>query len=262
LREEEIRKILQLVHNQELTIDEAVTKFKLGPLEDLGYAMLDHHRTLRRGQPETIFCSGKSLEQLKGIAQQLLLRQNNILATRASREAYEAIRSVAPAAIYHELAKIVVINQHELPRTKGKILIITAGTADMPVSEEAAITAEVLGNTVERLYDVGVAGIHRILSHVDRLTDANVLVVIAGMDGALPSVVGGLTDRPVIAVPTSVGYGASFQGIAALLTMLNSCASGITVVNIDNGYGAGYAASLINHLIEKQSAQQRKPDEK
>ncbi|MCP4694478.1 MAG: nickel pincer cofactor biosynthesis protein LarB, partial [Desulfobacterales bacterium] len=201
--------------------------------------------------PETIFSAGKTVEQIRGIAERMLEKEVNIMATRAVKGVYLALRELDDRAEYHEAARIVVIRKKEIPKTQAKILVVSAGTSDMPVSEEAAVTAEVLGNTVERLYDVGVAGIHRLFGNKERIDQASVLVVVAGMDGALPSVVAGITDKPVIAVPTSVGYGASFGGLAALLTMLNSCASGVTVVNIDNGYGAGYSASVINRIAEK-----------
>ncbi|QEK13700.1 nickel pincer cofactor biosynthesis protein LarB [Crassaminicella thermophila] len=220
------------------------------PFEDIGYAKVDHHRSLRNGYPEVIYCEGKSIEHIKGIVESMLKKDNNILATRASKEVYEGLKDLTDDIIYYDLAKIVFIKKKEIKKSKSKILVATGGTSDIPVAEEAAITAEVLGNSVERLYDVGVAGIHRLLSNKHRLLEANVIITVAGMEGALASVVGGLVDKPVIAVPTSVGYGANFNGLAALLAMLNSCASGVGVVNIDNGFGAGYLASTINRQIE------------
>ena len=252
LREKEIRELINKIKSKEINEDEAVEKLKNLPFENLGYAKVDHHRSLRRGQPETIFCAGKSTEQIKGIINCMKKKHVNILATRAEPELFNSIKTIYPEAVYYENARIFTIIYNDLKKTKNKILIITAGTSDIPVAEEAAVTASVLGNSVIKLFDVGVSGIHRLLSFKKDMDSASVLIIVAGMDGALPSVVAGLLDKPVIAVPTSVGYGASFGGIAALLTMLNSCASGVTVVNIDNGYGAGYAASLINHAIEKE----------
>ncbi len=237
-------------------METAMKKFKNLPYEDLGFAMVDHHRELRTGYPETIFSEGKTIDQIKGIVQKMLGRNVNIMATRANKEIFEALKELSPDVEYNEQARIVVFNKTKLKKTKSKILVMTAGTSDIPVAEEAAVTAEVMGNTVERLFDVGVAGIHRLLSNKDKIDEASVMVVVAGMDGALPSVVAGLTDKPVIAVPTSVGYGASFGGLSALLTMLNSCANGVTVVNIDNGYGAGFSASTINQIAEKAMAVQ------
>ncbi len=249
--EDGIRGLLNQVKKGELEIDEAVNKLKDLPYENLGFARVDHHRGLRKGHPETIFCSGKTTEQIVAIVESMLERDVNILATRAVADVYRVLKKRFDRVEYHEQARIVVINRHAIKTTAGRILVMSAGTSDIPVGEEAAVTAEVLGNRVERLYDVGVAGIHRLLANKKKIDEACVMIVVAGMDGALPSVVAGLTDKPVIAVPTSVGYGASFHGLAALLTMLNSCASGVTVVNIDNGYGAGYSASIINHIVEK-----------
>ncbi|WHH56816.1 nickel pincer cofactor biosynthesis protein LarB [Petroclostridium sp. X23] len=246
---ERLRDLLGKVKNEELDIDSALEKLKTLPYEDLGYAKIDHHRAIRNGYPEVIYCPGKSLEHIKGIVKHMIeYKDNNILASRASKEVYEAIKEVTDDAEYYELARTVVVMKKDIPKTSKKILVVTGGTADIPVAEEAAVTAETLGNTVERLYDVGVAGIHRLLSKTDVLMQANVLIVVAGMEGALASVVGGLVDKPVIAVPTSVGYGANFGGLSSLLCMLNSCASGVGVVNIDNGFGAAYLASMINKL--------------
>ncbi len=248
MQEDKIRELLETVKKGEIDIDNAMDKLKNLPYEDLGYAMIDHHRTLRRGHPETIFCAGKTKEQIVGIIAGMLKKNVNVLATRADEDVYNAVKEKYPRAEYNKAARTFVIRNEEIKKTHGEILVITAGTSDISVAEEAILTADILGNKVNKLYDVGVSGIHRILSHKDQLEKANVVITVAGMDGVLPTVVAGLINKPVIAVPTSVGYGASFNGLAALLTMLNSCASGITVVNIDNGYGAGYAASLINHL--------------
>lgn len=251
MKEQDIRNILNDVKKGSMDIEKAMDKLKDLPFEDLGYAKIDHHRGIRNGYPEVIYCEGKTVDHIKGIVEKMLVKENNILATRAGKEVYEAIKELTDDVEYYEIARIVVVKKRDIEKTKNKILVTTGGTSDMPVSEEAAITAEILGNTVERLYDVGVAGIHRLLSHRKKLDEASVIIVVAGMEGALPSVVGGLVDKPVIAVPTSVGYGANFEGLAALLAMLNSCASGIGVVNIDNGFGAGYLASTINRQIEK-----------
>ncbi len=245
---EALRKLLEDVKNGGTSVDSALTELKLLPFEDLGFAKIDHHRNLRNGYPEVIYCQGKTVEQIKAIVARLMEKENNIMATRAGKEVYEGILQLTEDAVYYEAARIVVIRKRELAPTEKVIAVVTAGTSDIPVAEEAAITAETMGNTVRRIYDVGVAGIHRLLANTEALMQANVLVVVAGMEGALASVVGGLVDKPVIAVPTSVGYGANFGGLSALLTMLNSCASGIGVVNIDNGFGAGYLASMINKL--------------
>ncbi len=225
----------------------AVDRLKNLPFEDLGYARIDHHRSLRTGTPEVIYCEGKQLEQIQGIIQQMMPHHTNILATRANSEVFEAIGAVAENSVYHKQARIVVVNPKEVPQV-GRIAVVAAGTSDIPVAEEAAVTAETMGNRVDRIYDAGVAGVHRILHAREELFQAQVAVVVAGMEGALTSVVGGLVSCPVIGVPTSIGYGASFGGLAALLGMLNSCAPGVSVVNIDNGFGAGYQAALINKL--------------
>lgn len=243
-----LKHILENIKQGRISVDEALAELKTLPFEDIGFAKVDHHRSLRNGYPEVIYCAGKTLPQIKAIVSKLMENDVNILATRASQEVFTAIREITDDAIYYDAARIVVIKKRAVVITEKVIAVITAGTSDIPVAEEAAVTAETLGNRVERLYDVGVAGLHRLLAHTDVLLKANVIVVVAGMEGALASVVGGLVDKPVIAVPTSVGYGASFGGLAALLTMLNSCASGIGVVNIDNGFGAGYLASQINKL--------------
>lgn len=248
-----LKALLNNVKNGTIDIEQALDELKKLPFEDLGYAMLDHHRYLRQGCPEVIYCAGKTSEQVAGIAEKMLGKQTPVLATRADRKVYDAVKNVALNAKFHEMARIITIAKAndgedllgDTDNGKSLIAVVTAGTSDIPVAEEAAVTAEFLGNVVDRIYDVGVAGIHRLLSRLDQLTAAKALVVAAGMEGALASVVGGLVDKPVIAVPTSVGYGASFNGLSALLTMLNSCASGVGVVNIDNGFGAGYLASMI-----------------
>ncbi|MCK8826159.1 nickel pincer cofactor biosynthesis protein LarB [Natroniella acetigena] len=250
MKNEVIREALEQVKNGELDVESAMKQLKDLPFEDLGYAKVDHHRGLRNGYPEVIYCEGKSVDHIKGIVVKMLERNNNILATRANPEIYEALQDITDEIDYNELAKTVVIKKRELETTTSKILVVTGGTSDIPVAEEAVVTAQVLGNTVERLYDVGVAGIHRLLSNKNKLDEANIIITVAGMEGALASVVGGLVDKPVIAVPTSIGYGANFEGVSALLTMLNSCSSGIGVVNIDNGFGAAYLASTINRQIE------------
>ena len=217
------------------------------PYEDLGFAKIDHHRSIRQGFPEVILGLGKTPDQVAAIAAQIVARGNPLLVTRAEEAAWQAVKARVPDAEYHALARCITVKGECAPG-KGTIVLCSAGTSDQPVAEEAAVTAEILGNTVERIYDVGVAGIHRVLAQRDRLDAARVVIVVAGMEGALPSVVAGMVGVPVIAVPTSIGYGASFGGIAALLGMLNSCANGVSVVNIDNGYGAGCIASMINHL--------------
>jgi NCAIR mutase (PurE)-related protein len=243
---ERIRILLEDVRCGKTGVDEAFSMLRDLPYEDLGFARLDSHRSMRKGFPEVVFCPGKSLEQIVQIVGRLKEHEGRVMAARVDRETADAIRKKYPDAVYHEAARIVVLGGPAPKSGKGTILVVTAGTADIPVAEEAAVTAETLGSSVERLFDVGVAGIHRLLDRRETLFHANVLVVVAGMDGALPSVVTGLVSRPVIAVPTSIGYGASFGGLAALLTMLNSCAPGVSVVNIDNGFGAGYTAHLVN----------------
>ncbi|WP_100487041.1 nickel pincer cofactor biosynthesis protein LarB [Sporolactobacillus pectinivorans] len=238
--------LLENVQNGALSITDAVSRLKTLPFEDLGYAKVDHHRSIRNGFPEVIYCEGKTTDQIRGIFLVLMRSENNILATRASSENFAGVRQIAPNAVYYQQARCIVVNPVKKNQDANHyIAVVTAGTSDIPVAEEAAVTAETFGNHVERIYDVGVAGLHRLLAQLDRLRKADVVIVVAGMEGALASVVGGLVEHPVLAVPTSVGYGASLHGIAALLTMLNSCASGISVVNIDNGFGAAYSASLI-----------------
>ena len=245
----DLKKILEDVKNNNLDIDDALKKLKDLPYEDLGYAHIDHHRNLRNGFPEVIYCKGKSDEHILGIIERMNKKSTNILGTRCRKETFDKIAKIYPNAEYEEVSQILKIKNEEIKEQgKGKILIITGGTSDIPVADEAYYTAKFFGNEVERLYDVGVAGIHRLLSHRNIIEEARVIVAVAGMEGALASVVGGLVDVPVIAVPTSVGYGANFDGLAPLLAMLNSCASGISVVNIDIGFGAGYLASTINKL--------------
>ena len=243
-----LRQLLRDVRNGEMTVESALTELKKLPFEDLGFAKVDHHRSLRNGYPEVVYCQGKTVDQIKKIVSRLMENDNNIMATRAGKEVYEGIFGLTGDAVYYETARIVVVKKREIVPSKKIIAVITAGTSDIPIAEEAAVTAETMGNTVNRIYDVGVAGIHRLLAKIDDLMKANVLIVAAGMEGALASVVGGLVDKPAIAVPTSVGYGANFGGLSALLTMLNSCAGGVGVVNIDNGFGAGYLAGMINKL--------------
>lgn len=228
--------------------DRILEALRAAPYEDLGFARVDHHREIRQGFPEVILGVGKSPAQIAAIAERLVATGRPLLVTRAQPEAFEAVRAVVPGAQYHAEARVITLRQGDIAAGRGTVLVLSAGTADVPVAEEAALTAELMGNTTERLYDVGIAGLHRLLREQSRLQTARVVVVVAGMEGALPSVVAGLVSVPVVAVPTSVGYGASFGGLAALLGMLNSCANGVSVVNIDNGFGAGCIASLINHL--------------
>jgi pyridinium-3,5-biscarboxylic acid mononucleotide synthase len=248
----EIRLLLDRVRDGSLDIDTAharlAEQLRAQPFEDLGFARIDHHRTLRQGFPEVILGLGKTPEQVAAIAAAIVARGHSLLVTRADRSMFDAVRAATPLATFHEAARAITFRQNDGVPGVGTVLIAAAGTSDLPVAEEAAVTAEVMGNRVDRLYDVGVAGLHRLLSEHQRLSSARVIIVVAGMEGALPSVVAGLVAVPVIAVPTSVGYGASFDGLAALLGMLNSCANGVAVVNIDNGFGAGCIASLINHL--------------
>jgi len=248
----EIRALLEQLLAGASGLEEAEGRFRdalrARPFEDLGFARVDHHRALRQGFPEVILGLGKRPEQIAAIAREIARRGSTLLVTRATREAFEAVKRELPDANYFDDAKIITLRQQDIAPGRGTIMVAAAGTSDLPVAEEAARTAELMGNTVDRLYDVGVAGLHRLLGERDRLQSARVIIVVAGMEGALPSVVSGLVSVPVIAVPTSIGYGASFGGIAALLGMLNSCASGVSVVNIDNGFGAANIASLINHL--------------
>ena len=243
-----LKSLLEQVRAGALDIDSAVEKFKHLPFENIGYATIDHHRAIRAGMPEVIFGKGKTPEEIAGIAGHLLERSANVLATRASVESFELLRQKYPEAEYFPRSGALRVWRDRNPRGKGLLAVVCAGTTDLPVAEEAAVTAEIMGNDVRQVADVGVAGIHRLFGHMDIIREARVCVVCAGMEGALPSAVGGLVSCPVVAVPTSVGYGASFNGLAALLGMLNSCASNVSVVNIDNGFGGGYVASLINRL--------------
>ncbi len=245
----EAREVLEKVKNGEMSVDEAQQYFRREPFEEMGYAKLDTHRKLRSGFPEVVFCSGKTWEHLLHIYRKLYEEEGEVFGTRASEEQYEFLKKELPDVKYDPLSRILKIEKEEKEHI-GKIAVCTAGTADIPVAEEAAQTAEYFGSHVERIYDVGVSGIHRLMSRLDVIQSANCVIAAAGMEGALASVLGGLVDKPVIAVPTSVGYGANFHGLSALLTMINSCANGIAVVNIDNGYGAGYIATQINRLGE------------
>ena len=248
MEQKDLRLLLEQVSNGTLSIENAMTQLKTAPFQDLGFAKVDHHRALRQGVAEVIYGAGKTPEQIIRIAEAMLDHgQKTVLITRLEQTAADQIRTVLPLT-YHTLGKVGIIGELPKPDGAGTVVIATGGTSDLPVAEEAALTAEALGNEVLRLYDVGVAGLHRLLAHGEALSTARVVVAIAGMEGALASVIGGLVDCPVIAVPTSVGYGAAFGGLAALLSMLNSCASGVSVVNIDNGFGAGYLASMINHI--------------
>jgi len=249
MNRERLRTLMEAVRAGSVPVDRALEQLRNLPFEDLGFATVDHHRNIRKGFPEVIFCQGKTADQVVGIAERIVESGVVVLATRANEEVARAVKAALPSTTYNELARTIVTQPEGYTieeRGRGIVLIVSAGTSDLPVAEEAAVTAEVMGNRVKRLFDVGVSGIHRLLAHKDLIWSAEVIVVAAGMEGALASVVGGLVDVPVIAVPTSIGYGASFNGLAALLSMLNSCAAGVTVVNIDNGFGAGYAASLIN----------------
>ena len=245
-----LRALLDAVAAGSVATEEALRRVKQLDVEDLGFARIDRHRLLRRGFPEVIYSPGKTPDEVGEIGARLAAAGQSVLATRCSPEAYEALRKRVPDAIYHERARCAVAVRNRPALATGLIVVATGGTSDIPVAEEAAITAELAGNPVERLWDVGVAGIHRLLANRERLLAANVMIVVAGMEGALPSVVGGLVDRPVIAVPTSVGYGAAFGGLAPLLGMLNSCSPGVTVMNIDNGFGAGYFAAMLNRMSD------------
>lgn len=248
MNKEELKKLLESVKDNEIDIEDALEKLEDLPFKDLGFAKIDNHREIRVGYPEVIYCGGKTVDQVKEIVKFMLTKDNNILGTRATEEMYKAVKEICEDAQYNELGRTITIKRKEEKLTDSYIAVVAAGTSDLPVVEEAVETAKILGNRVEKITDVGVAGIHRLFSRLDLIKGAKVVIVIAGMEGALASVIGGLVDKPVIAVPTSVGYGANFGGIAALLAMLNSCASGVSVVNIDNGFGAAYNASIINKL--------------
>jgi len=248
MEKKRIRKILKDIKSGKIEVAEALRTLKYLPYENLDFAKIDTHRSLRKGFSEAIFCKGKTLKQITKIVKRISSKNEFIIATKADKSIYEAIKNIRQDAVYYETAKIVLIGKRTGRKSKKTILIVSAGTSDQPIAEEAAVTAEAMGNSVERLYDTGVAGIHRLFDNKEKLFNANVIIVVAGMEGALASVIGGLVDKPVIAVPTSIGYGASFKGLAALLSMLNCCAPGVVVVNIDNGFGAGYSAGVINKM--------------
>lgn len=242
-----MKDILQRIQDHSITVEQGFDQLKGFPFENLGYATVDHHRPLRQGAPEVIFGEGKTADQIVGIVGRIMAHEDNVLITRLDIGKADEVQKAFPSAQYHRLSRVMTVTVKEVvPSGRGVILVISAGTSDLPVAEEALVTASFLGNRAEMLSDMGVSGVHRILAHREMLESASVFIVVAGMEGALPSVIGGLVSRPVIAVPTSVGYGASFNGLAALLGMLNSCASNVSVVNIDNGFGAGYVANLIN----------------
>ena len=244
----DIENLLKEVKTGDKSVEEALEVLKNFPYTDLGFARIDHHREMRTGYPEIIYCAGKTVEQVAAIFVVMYQRENNVIGTRADQKMFEVVKKVIPDAVFHPEARIISVQKKKPSTPESKIAVITAGTSDMPVAEEAAVTAELLGNKVIRIYDAGVAGIHRLVDKLPEIRTCRVIIVIAGMEGALASVVGGLVDIPVIAVPTSVGYGANFGGISALLAMLTSCSAGVTVVNIDNGFGAGFSASMINQM--------------
>ena len=244
----EVEKLLIDVKTGQKSIEDALAVLKDFPYTDLGFARIDNHREMRTGYPEIIYCAGKTVDQVKEIFRVMATKENNVIGTRSNNDMYEAVKAILPDVVHYPMAKIISLQKKKPPIPESLIAVITAGTSDMPVAEEAAITAELLGNKVLRIYDAGVAGIHRLVDKLPEIRKCRVVIVIAGMEGALASVVGGLVDKPVIAVPTSVGYGANFGGISALLAMLTSCSTGVTVVNIDNGFGAGFSASMINKM--------------
>jgi NCAIR mutase (PurE)-related protein len=244
----EVEKLLKDVKDGTRTIEEAIEVLRTFPYTDLGFARIDHHREIRTGYPEIVYCAGKTIEQVRDIFRVMTEKESNVIGTRADEEMFEAVKSNSPDAVYYREAKIISVQKKKPESSGSSIAVITAGTSDIPVAEEAAVTAELLGNKVLKIYDAGVAGIHRLVDKLPEIRKCRVIIVIAGMEGALASVVGGLVDIPVIAVPTSVGYGANFGGISALLGMLTSCSAGVTVVNIDNGFGAGFSASMINRM--------------
>ncbi|WP_286905495.1 nickel pincer cofactor biosynthesis protein LarB [Clostridium sp. UBA1652] len=248
MNKEDIKHLLKLVKNNEIEVDEALEKLEDLPFKDLDFALIDNHRELRVGYPEVIYCQGKTVEQVREIVKFMLTKNTNILGTRATEEMYIAVKEICPEARYNSIGKTITVELRKEEVTESYIAVVSAGTSDLSVVEEAVETAKLFGNRVEKITDVGVAGIHRLFAKLDIIKGAKVVIVVAGMEGALASVIGGLVDKPVIAVPTSVGYGANFGGVAALLSMLNSCASGVSVVNIDNGFGAAYNASIINKL--------------
>jgi len=244
----ELEDLLEQVKTGKKSVNDALEALKYFPFTDLGFARIDHHREVRTGYPEIVYCAGKTVEQVKEIFRVMSDHENNIFGTRADEEMFKAVKSILPETLFYKEARIISIKRKESEVPDTKIAVITAGTSDIPVAEEAAVTAELLGNKVVRIYDAGVAGIHRLVDKLPEIKSCRVVIVIAGMEGALASVVGGLVDKPVIAVPTSIGYGANFGGVSALLAMLTSCSSGVTVVNIDNGFGAGFSASMINRM--------------
>lgn len=249
MNENSFEDLLKKVKSGEVEIKDASKMLKNMQFEDLGFVKIDHHRKLRQGFPEVIYCEGKTPEQTATIMERLINKNDRVIGTRASKETYRFIKEKLPDVKYNELARMIIYDHSNMsPQDDKYILVLSAGTSDIPIAEEAALTAEIMGHNVKRIYDVGVAGLHRLLSYQDTIMEANVIIVVAGMEGALASVVGGLVNKPVIAVPTSIGYGANFGGLAALLSMLNSCAAGVAVVNIDNGFGAGRLASIINNL--------------
>ena len=248
MNSKEIEQLLQNVKEGQTSVNEALEALKSLPYTDLGFAKIDHHREIRTGYPEIVYCAGKTIEQIKAIFKLMVVKEKNVVGTRATPEMFDAVKSIIPEAVYYDVARIISVKKIQTTPPETLIGILAAGTSDMPVAEEAAVTAELLGNNVTRIYDVGVAGLHRLLDKLPEIRKCKALVVVAGMEGALASVVGGLVDKPVVAVPASVGYGANFGGLSALLTMLTCCATGVTVVNIDNGFGAGYTASMINKL--------------
>jgi NCAIR mutase (PurE)-related protein len=244
----ELEKLLEDVKSGKQSVNEALEALKYFPYSDLGFARIDHHREVRTGYPEIVYCAGKTIDQVREIFRVMAAREGNVFGTRADISMYDAVKSILPDAVWYMEARIISVRKKEITGPETSIAVITAGTSDIPVAEEAAVTAELLGNKVVRIFDAGVAGIHRLVDKLPEIKSCRVVIVIAGMEGALASVVGGLVDKPVIAVPTSVGYGANFGGISALLAMLTSCSSGVTVVNIDNGFGAGFSASMINGI--------------
>lgn len=244
----EIENLLKEIKNGQKSVEDALELLQNFTYTELGFAKIDHHREMRTGYPEIVYCAGKTVEQVVGIFRVMSVKENNVIGTRADERMFESVKEVIPDAVYYPVARIISVQRKKTASPASKIAVITAGTSDMPVAEEAAVTAELLGNKVLRIYDAGVAGIHRLVDKLPDIKGCRVIIVIAGMEGALASVVGGLVDKPVIAVPTSVGYGANFGGISALLAMLTSCSTGVTVVNIDNGFGAGFSASMINQM--------------
>jgi NCAIR mutase (PurE)-related protein len=252
MNKENLQELLENVKDGIISIDDALRALRSFPYHDLGDAKIDTHRDLRKGFPEVILCRGKSIEQITRIVSGLSPDTDFIMATKADAAAFDAIKKIREDAVYYETARIVLVGKHRKVKSSKKILVITAGTSDVPIAEEAVITAEIMGNVVDKIYDIGVAGVHRLFDNQEKLFKANIIVVVAGMEGALASIVGGMVDCPVIAVPTSVGYGSNFEGLAALLSMLNCCAPGVVTVNIDNGFGAGYFASFINRMGKEE----------